>query len=172
MRHKVFLSVSQLPVFLPIKLAGKSIFYWFDRLGILRASAQSFIGRKIQTRPDPIIGLELKPLIKSSRVQLMPRAIDAAQSSIHFLDGSVKEFANIIWCTGFELDYNWLNIPEALYNENGSIIHKRGITTVNGLYIVGMPWQSRRTSALIGGVDEDAKYIVNSIIENGPASMK
>lgn len=170
-RGKVSLSVGHRPVFLPLRFCGKSIFYWFDKLGILQAPAQSFIGRKIQSRPDPVFGLELKQLIKTATIDLMPKSIDASHNGIHFSDGSVREFSNIVWSTGFKADYSWLDLPHVLFDEKGYIIHKRGVTSENGLYIIGMPWQSRRTSALIGGVGEDARYIVNSIAQSTPDSL-
>lgn len=163
--RKVYLSSGHRPLSLPLHIGGKSIFYWFDKLGILKATAHSFIGKKIQSRPDPIFGFELKQRLKSSAITLLPRAIDAKNKNIIFSNDSQLEFKNIIWSTGFKPDYNWLELPRVL-NERGAIKHQRGITTESGLYIVGMPWQHRRTSALIGGVGADAQYVVNEIIQN------
>ncbi|MFX3637375.1 MAG: flavin-containing monooxygenase [Candidatus Pristimantibacillus sp.] len=161
----VYLSTGHKPISLPLKIGGKSIFYWFDKLGILHATKNSFIGRKIQKRPDPIFGLELKEQINYSAVLLYPKVTGTDRNSVIFADGSHREFMNIIWGTGFRFDYNWLKIPH-IFDLKGGIIHDRGITPEYGLYIVGMPWQYRRTSALLGGVGEDSRYIVESIINN------
>ncbi|MGN7454203.1 flavin-containing monooxygenase [Paenibacillus pasadenensis] len=163
--RKVYLSSGHRPLLLPLHIGGKNIFYWFDKLGILKATAHSFIGKKIQSRPDPIFGFELKKRIKASAITLVPRTIDAKNKSIIFSDGSQREFTNIIWSTGFKPDYKWLELSHVI-NERGAIKHERGITPESGLYIVGMPWQHRRTSALIGGVGLDAQHVVNEIIRD------
>jgi putative flavoprotein involved in K+ transport len=157
------LSVSHRPFFLPVEIGGKSIFYWFDKFGILNAPSRSFIGRRIQSRPDPIFGMELKQRIKSTAIELLSKTTAASTEGIHFSDGSIIKFENVIWCTGFQSRYEWLDIPDVHFQQNGSITHNHGITTVKGLYLVGMPWQTRRTSALIGGVGEDAKSIAHII---------
>lgn len=43
------------------------------------------------------------------------------------------------------------------------IKHQRGLTAIEGLYFMGLPWQHKRGSALLQGVGEDAKYIENHI---------
>jgi hypothetical protein len=42
---------------------------------------------------------------------------------------------------------------------------QRGVTSVKGLYFLGLPWQYRRGSALIGGVGDDAEYLINDILK-------
>jgi hypothetical protein len=69
---------------------------------------------------------------------------------------------NVIWATGFRFDYSWLQISGALDAE-GKSIHERGVSPVGGLYYVGLPWQTSRNSALIGGVGRDAEAIVRRI---------
>src|SRR5690625_3735225 len=54
--HQVYLSSGQKSRFLPQNFLGKSIFWWFDKLGVLDANVESTIGRFIQRRPDPIFG--------------------------------------------------------------------------------------------------------------------
>lgn len=164
-QRQVYLAASRRPVSLPLQIFGKSIFYWFDKLGVLKTNVNSFIGRKIKARPDPVFGLEFKQRLKMNDIVLLPKAIDAHSNTIHFSDGSMREFTNIIWSTGFKSDYSWLKLPHVI-SEKGTIIHRRGITQESGLYVVGMPWQFRRTSSLMGGVGEDAKYVVNAIIQN------
>ena len=69
----------------------------------------------------------------------------------------------IIWATGFTADFSWIRLP--VLNEEGMPIHERGVSPVPGLYFVGFPWLNKRKSGLIGGVGEDAEYIVNTIAE-------
>ncbi|MDQ0900743.1 hypothetical protein QFZ80_004571 [Paenibacillus sp. V4I7] len=71
------------------------------------------------------------------------------------------EVENVIWATGFHSDYSWIQIPGIL-NGKGKPIHSRGVSKVKGLYFLGLPWQYRRGSALIGGVGVDAKHIAEN----------
>ncbi|REK76912.1 flavin-containing monooxygenase [Paenibacillus paeoniae] len=168
---KVSISVGHKPLSLPSRILGKNIFYWLDRLGLLKAKPQSTIGRKIKSRPDPIFGMEFNQRVKSSAITLMPKVIDAEDEHILFADGTMQQYSNIIWCTGFRPDYSWLHIP-GLLDHSGTIIHERGITPVSGLYVVGMPWQSRRSSALLGGVGEDAQYVAAATLRSLSSSKR
>jgi len=63
--------------FSTINFLNKSIFWWFDKMGILKTNGDSFIGRKIQKQSDPIFGSELKERIKNDQVQLKDRSVSA-----------------------------------------------------------------------------------------------
>ena len=41
--------------------------------------------------------------------------------------------------------------------------HARGVTESPGLYLLGMTWQHKRTSALLGWVAEDAVHLAEQI---------
>ena len=41
----------------------------------------------------------------------------------------------------------------------GEVVHERGVSPVEGLYFLGMPWQHTRGSALLGFVGADAAYV-------------
>ncbi len=68
---------------------------------------------------------------------------------------------SIVWATGFDVDFSWLKV-DAL-DENGRPKHERGISTESGIYFLGLPWQSRRGSAFIWGVWQDAKFLADQI---------
>lgn len=154
----VTISVSHKMNFLPMEFMGKSIFWWFQKVGILKTTIDAYMGRMLSRRSDPIFGKELKTLINQGEVQMKPRAIKAMNNRILFEDHSQIKVNNIIWATGFYTDYSWIGIPEVL-SDNGKPIHKRGVSPVTDLFFLGLPWQNRRGSALIGGVGDDAKYL-------------
>ncbi|MET1032489.1 flavin-containing monooxygenase [Domibacillus tundrae] len=164
--REVYLSVSQKMKFFPMKIGNKSIFWWFDKTGILKAPRHSWIAKKIQAGGDPIFGSELKDALASGTVIQKSRTVDGAGTTIRFQDQSMLDVQNIIWSTGFVLDYSWLKVRGAL-NAEGQPIHTRGITPIEGLYFLGLPWQYRRGSALLQGVGEDAKYIAEHIKTSG-----
>jgi putative flavoprotein involved in K+ transport len=161
-QFETFLSVGQKLNFLPLTLANQSIFWWFEKMGILKADRDSFIGRKIQGKPDPIFGYELREQQKQGKVMLKGRTTSIQNDVIFFEDQTSVTVKNIIWATGFRFDYSWLDIP-CMLDSYGKVIHQRGVTKCDGLYFLGLPWQHRRGSALLLGVGDDAKYLYEQI---------
>lgn len=159
---KTYLSVSQRLTYLPLPIRNKSIFWWFDKIGVLKATSNSFYGKLIQKRGDPIFGFELRHTIHNGDVVMKNRSMDGNEDKVIFQDNSFLEVQNIIWATGFISDYPWLNVSGVL-DEKGKPIRNRGTTNIEGLYFLGLPWQSRRGSALLQGVGYDAEYIVKHI---------
>src|SRR6266545_2829772 len=49
-------------------------------------------------------------------------------------------------------------------DREGEIVHRRGITPVDGLYVLGLKFQDRRSSHLIGGVGADAAFIARNVL--------
>ncbi|WP_420491663.1 flavin-containing monooxygenase [Neobacillus drentensis] len=160
--HETYLSIGSKVRFLPLSLAGRSIFWWFDKLGILKADRDSWIGKRVQSQPDPIFGYELKEKIKNCAIKLKSRTKSIVQNEIEFDDLSTIRVENVIWATGFIRDYSWIDVKN-LVDANGDVKHHRGITEIDGLYFLGLPWQHRRGSALLLGVGEDAAYIAKSM---------
>jgi len=68
---------------------------------------------------------------------------------------------SILWATGFDVDYSWLKVDA--FDKEGKPKHERGISTEDGIYFLGLPWQSRRGSSFIWGVWHDAKFLADQI---------
>ena len=68
---------------------------------------------------------------------------------------------SILWATGFDVDYSWLKVNA--FDEEGKPKHERGISAEAGIYFLGLPWQSRRSSSFIWGVWHDAKFLADQI---------
>ncbi|MDL4839845.1 flavin-containing monooxygenase [Aquibacillus rhizosphaerae] len=160
--REVYLSVGNKMKFLPQDIGNKSIFWYLNKLGVNKASHNTKLGKMLKNKPDPIFGFELKKLIKDRFIMLKPRAISSKNDSVIFKDGSQLSVNNVVWATGYQSDYRWIDIPK-LFNDGGFPIHDRGVTLQKGLYFLGLPWQHNRSSALIQGVGEDAKYISNQL---------
>lgn len=163
-KSKVYLSVGHPLNFLPQDIGNKSIFWWFDKLGVLKANVHSRVGQFLKNKPDPIFGFELKTQLKNERIVLKPRVISAEKNQVLFEDVSTEKISNVIWATGFKSDYGWTNAPSIL-NKKGIPIHERGITSIKGLFFLGLPWQYRRGSALIQGVGRDSEFLLKQIIK-------
>jgi putative flavoprotein involved in K+ transport len=48
----------------------------------------------------------------------------------------------------------------------GRLRHRRGVTDVPGLYFLGLSWQHTRGSALLGFVEDDARFIAGRVHEH------
>ncbi|HEO8420403.1 oxidoreductase [Niallia circulans] len=166
--RETYLAHSDKLNYLPLVFKSKSIFWWFDKLGILNASNTSRLGKFIQKKGDPIFGYDLKHAIKQKKIIPKERVIDVKHDLIIFKDLSTLKVNNIVWATGFKSSLSWLEITN-LYDKEGKIIHHRGVTKIKGLFFIGLPWQYRRGSALLQGVGYDAEYIVNQITKSRSA---
>jgi putative flavoprotein involved in K+ transport len=144
---------------LPKRLAGKDLFWWLTRLGLMRVSNESRLGRRMSNR-DFIIGSSRRGLQKKG-VRFRPRLTGAGARSVQFADSSTLDAGVVIWATGYRPDYSWIQIPGVA--QDGQVAHRRGVTDVPGLYFLGLSWQHTRGSALLGFVDEDATYLAGRI---------
>ncbi len=79
------------------------------------------------------------------------------------LDLEGSGIAAIIWCIGFTPDFSWLDAP--VFNGRGYPAHTRGVTPIDGLYFVGLPWLHTWGSGRFSGVARDAEFIVHAIRE-------
>lgn len=74
------------------------------------------------------------------------------------MDLTTGEIRTVIWCTGFQPDYSWLDID--LLDRKGLIRHDGGVVTeAPGLYLIGMPFLRKRKSSLIDGAGDDARAL-------------
>jgi putative flavoprotein involved in K+ transport len=84
---------------------------------------------------------------------VIPTELDLANSNIK----------SIIWTTGFRSDWSWIELP--MFDGAGYPTHKRGITSVDGAYVLGLPWLYTWGSGRFVGVGRDAEFIAASIIQ-------
>ena len=63
------------------------------------------------------------------------------------LDLAKAGVTSIIWATGYTYDFNWLKVDA--FDEAGKPKHRRGVSVEPGIYILGLPWLSRRGSSFI-----------------------
>jgi len=148
--------------FKPLYMLGRSIFWYFHKLGLLQADERTKRGSWLKNQPEQVYGLELKRLLGAGKVHIRPRAIGVENDAVLFEDGSSILAPNVIWSTGFRPDYSWVDIP-GLLNEKGIPIHHKGVSQVPGVYFIGLPWQTCRGSALIGWVGRDAEMIAAAL---------
>lgn len=80
-------------------------------------------------------------------------------------DGEVLDVPNIIWCTGFRPGFgDWIDVP--VFDDDGVPVHERGVSTVDGLYFLGLFFLHAVWSETIPGVQPDAKHIVEHLVRH------
>ena len=103
-------------------------------------------------------GLDLPEEPEARRIDPDPECMT---DPILELDLAKAGITSIIWATGYSVDYSWMKVDA--FDEKGRPKHQRGVSSVPGIYFLGLPWQSRRGSSFIWGVWHDAKHLADRI---------
>lgn len=146
---------------LPQLFLGKTLWWWFSIIGFLSFNKYSFIGKKINSITQPVIGTDVKEILSRSNVITAGRTKDALGGKVFFESKSVETIKNIVWATGYRPNFQWiegLELDADSYPKN-----HRGVSNIDGLYFIGLPWMYTRGSATLGGVSKDATYLANFI---------
>jgi putative flavoprotein involved in K+ transport len=77
------------------------------------------------------------------------------------LDLRSGEIRTIIWATGFQPDYRWLDVP--VVDGKGHLRHDGGVVESPGLYALGLPVLRRRKSTFICGIEDDARDVIDHL---------
>lgn len=142
---------------IPQEILGKSLWWWFYKMGFLTANKYSWIGNKLSISVQPVIGTNVKKLFQKPNVTCVGRTLDANSKTIFFEKQKRTDIKNIVWATGFKPNFNWidgLELDERHYPKN-----YRGVSDIEGLYFIGLPWLYTRGSATLGGVKKDAQFL-------------
>ena len=91
----------------------------------------------------------------------IPDVEASCASAITSLNMKEKKVSSVIWSTGFNADFSYIKL--AVFNSEGSLLHRNGIFDINGLYLLGFPWQRYRKSAILFGMRDDAEFIADKV---------
>jgi putative flavoprotein involved in K+ transport len=160
--HAVVLATGRPRRASPERILGRSIFWWMDTLGVLRASRDSRIGRYLM-RTDPFPGTHLElGRLRQRGIQVVDRLVAVQSQTVSFRSGATAAVNAVMWATGYRDDSTWVDIPE-VKDATGGFVHQRGVSPVSGLYFIGRSWQWTRDSALLHGVGADAADLIGRI---------
>jgi putative flavoprotein involved in K+ transport len=84
-------------------------------------------------------------------------ALPDTVAELESLDLRREKVAAIVWATGYDYDYGWLQIP--VLGAQGRPLQHRGVTQVPGLYFLGLHWMHTFKSGLFSGVGSDAEHL-------------
>jgi putative flavoprotein involved in K+ transport len=128
------------------------------------------IGRKVRPKmlrkAAPLI--RIKPWeLASAGVARVPRVAGVRNGLPLLEDGRVLEVANVVWCTGFDPGFAWLDLP--VFDTNGEPRHEAGVVPGEpGLYFVGLHFLYAFSSDMIHGVGRDAARIAEVVATHAP----
>jgi putative flavoprotein involved in K+ transport len=133
---------------------------FFHRIATVRTP----IGRKLHERFTrhgmPLIRTRQRDLAAAG-VERAPRVVGIRTGLPLLEDGRVLEVANVIWCTGYQPGFSWIDLPEVADDRP---LHERGIVAAQpGLYFVGLEFLYAASSAMIHGVGRDAERIARAV---------
>lgn len=83
---------------------------------------------------------------------------DATPTELDFVAAGIR---TVIWCIGFGTDYRWLELP--VFDGRNQPAHNRGVTSIPGVYFLGLPWQNTWGSGRFADVGKDAAYLFENI---------
>jgi putative flavoprotein involved in K+ transport len=126
------------------------------------------IGRRIRPkmlhRAAPLIRLKPRDLAAAG-VTRTPRVAAVERGLPRLEDGRVLDVANIVWCTGFDPGFSWIDLP--IFGADGEPRHEAGVAIGEpGLYFVGLHFLYAFSSDMIHGVGRDAARIADAIAGN------
>jgi putative flavoprotein involved in K+ transport len=148
---------------MPRRVLGRDVFSWLWPV-MKWATAETRLGRRmradIQRSGDALIGIPEQSLTDSGVVRV--GRLDAERGGQPVCGGDVIEPRVIVWCTGYQPDYSWIDLP--VCDDAGRPRHVRGVATaLPGLFFLGLRFQYRLNSSLIGGVGQDAAFIAGQV---------
>ena len=156
---------------LPRRLLGRDLFDWLWPL-MHRFSLDTRLGRRIRRRAsgggDALIGIPERTLRERGVVRV--GRVESERDGWPVADGTVLHLRAIVWCTGFVSDYSWIDAP--VFDERGVPRHRRGVVAdAPGLYFLGLRFQHRMTSSLVGGVKHDAGFVASEVVDRMDAAV-
>ena len=118
------------------------------RMERLLRSIESFIAPGVDEHSDPMRGVD---------DQADPLPDFTAPAGPAHLDLRRAGITTVIWATGYRPAYPWLRVP--VLDRHGEIDHRRGVTRIPGLYVLGLRFLHRRNSSFVDGVGSDARFV-------------
>jgi putative flavoprotein involved in K+ transport len=131
------------------------------------------IGRKARPkmlhRAAPLIRTRPRELAAAGVIRV-PRVVGVRGGLPLLEDGRVLDVANVVWCTGYDPGFSWIDLP--VFGTDGEPQHEAGVVVAQpGLYFVGLQFLYAFSSEMIHGVGRDAARIAAVVAARGSARV-
>jgi putative flavoprotein involved in K+ transport len=156
---------------LPRRVLGRDLFDWLWPV-MHRLTLDTRLGRRMRLKAGPggdaLIGIPERVLTEGGVVRV--GRVSSERDGWPVCGETVLRPRSVVWSTGFLADYSWIDAP--VFDERGVPRHQRGVVPgAPGLYFLGLRFQHRMTSSLVGGVQHDAEFIASEVVRRMDAAM-
>ena len=118
-----------------------------------------------------VVKRNIDDYIESAGLRAPPAEDDPAETiapclpnpPILSLDWHASGIQTIIWCTGFQGEFGWVKIPDAL-DKAGQPLHEDGVGACPGLHFAGLDFAFTRKSGTIPAIPSEAAALVDRIV--------
>ncbi len=145
--------------FLPQKVLGRDVHWWFDKLQLNRKNLFSDHGVPV------IDDGRYRRAISEGRPGSRPMFQRFSESGVIWKDGMQERIDQVIFATGFRDALGFLAKTGALA-PGARPVHRKGLSTrVQGLGFVGLSGQTGFASATLRGAGPDAEHAVRRLLK-------
>ncbi len=150
--------------FVKQRVFGKDIHFWwnlsgFDRLPITSAERASNGGPRVLDS-----GI-YRRAVAAGNPDRQPMFEAFTETGVRWANGQEEPVDSVILATGYRPNLDYLSNLSAL-DANGGALHKGGVSSVRGLYYVGLSNQRTLASASLRGVGRDAEFITHHLMQH------
>lgn len=123
-------------------------------------------------RAAPLVRVKPKDLIDAG-IERVPRTVGVKNGMPLLADGRTLKVENIIWSTGYQHGFPWIDLPIFTGPNGGDPVHQQGVVTnVPGMYFVGLHFLYAMSSGTLLGVGRDAERIVAAVASRVTSNAK
>ena len=124
------------------------------------------VGRRmmlhVRGHGGPMLRVKSRHLAARGVERIEARVVGVTDGRPRLDDGRVLDVANVVWCTGFRQDFDWIDLP--VVGTDGWPTEYRGVVeTEPGLFFCGLAFQYSMSSTVLPGVGRDAEYLARRI---------
>jgi putative flavoprotein involved in K+ transport len=131
--------------------------------GMLRVPRHKALGRWLLGRPEPVVSGDLAKLRRFANAHFIGRGVAALPTgALQGRRATSPPLEAVVWATGYRPHYNWIDLP--ILADDGSPVHRRGLTAAPGVAFLGLEWLDSRRSALLYGAGPDAQRVVTELL--------
>ncbi len=144
----------------------------------LYGSLEDIRGSKLQFKPNLRQNLDRADAVAESIKKTIDEYIAKNQISVPIeqpyqpvwqpeteileLNYQAANISTVIWCVGYQTNFSWIDVP--VFDGSGYPSHERGVTSIEGLYFLGLPWLYTWGSGRFAGIARDAQYLCDRIV--------
>ena len=121
---------------------------------------------KMRTHGGPLLRVKHADLEAAGVERVFERTVGVEDGKPVLADGRVVDVANVIWCTGFRNDYEWIRFPLPLEADGFPEQERGAVPSSPGLYFVGLPFLHSFASMLIMGAGRDGEKVAKHILSH------